>query len=553
MYARCEPAVPAPPLQEQVPALMENRTAATIPAVAAAAAASFGDAPALIENGHVWSFERLYREARCVASAFLACGTGRGHTVAIWAPNRCEWVLAALGAQMAGAAITPLNTRLKGREAGDILRRSRARMLVCEGTFLGTYYPSLLDRERLPDLGTHVIFDSAGPEGWDAFVKRGRGPDDPAVGQAIANVAPDDLSDIIFTAGTTGAPKGVLSTHSQVVQLFRNWADTVTLRAGDRYLIINPFFHTFGYKAGWVSCLIQGATILPMAVFDSAQAARLIERERITFLPGPPTLFQSLLAEHAQAAGDFSSLRVAVTGSATVPPVLVKRMHAELGVETVLTGYGMTECGTITMCRPGDSLERIVNTCGRVMSGLQVKCIADDGRDAAVGGLGEILVRGYGVMKGYLDDPAATAEALDPQGWLHTGDVGVLDSEGYLRITDRKKDLYITGGFNCYPAEIEKLLCEHPAVEAAAVVGIPDERLGEVGKAFIVLRPGRKLDGAALVGWARERMANYKVPREVEFRSELPRNAAGKVLRTQLCNSVVESISPVKVSPRGAA
>jgi acyl-CoA synthetase (AMP-forming)/AMP-acid ligase II len=200
----------------------------------------------------------------------------------------------------------------------------------------------------------------------------------------------------------------------------------------------------------------------------------------------------------------------------------------------VITGYGMTECGAITMCRPGDSIERIAHTCGRVLPGLELKIVDDQGEELPPSHPGEILVRGFGVMKGYLDDPAATAEALDSDGWLHTGDVGVLDPTGYLTITDRKKDMYICGGFNCYPAEIEKLLCEHEAVEAVAVIGIPDERLGEVGKAFVVLRPGRQIEAAALLAWARANMANYKVPRAIEFRAELPKNAAGKVLRTEL-------------------
>jgi len=509
----------------------------TIPAAAAQAAVRFGDEPALIDDRRVRSFRQLYREARAAASAFLATGLRRGDVVAIWAPNRYEWVLAALGAQMAGAVITPLNTRLKGREAGDILRRSRASMLFSAGLFLGTDYPALLTREPLPGLRARVVFDEPGPGGWAAFVATGRGADDPAVDEAIAAARPEHLSDIIYTSGTTGSPKGVLSTHGSVVRLFAAWAETVGLRHGDRYLIVNPFFHTFGYKAGWVACLLVGATMLPIPVFDVAQTSQLIESGRITFIPGPPTIFQSLLAEQALHPRDLSSLRVAVTGAATVAPVLVERMKQELGIQTVVTGYGMTECGVISMCREGESIERIATTCGRPIPGLEVKCIADSGRQVAVGEPGEILVRGYGIMSGYLDDPAATAEAIDSEGWLHTGDVGVLDAAGYLRITDRKKDIYICGGFNCYPAEIEKLLCEHPAVEAAAVVGIADDRLGEVGKAFIILRPGRQADAAAIIAWARENMANYKVPRELEFRAELPRNAAGKVLRTALRDS----------------
>jgi acyl-CoA synthetase (AMP-forming)/AMP-acid ligase II len=506
----------------------------TLPAAAARAAQRFENQPALLENGSVLSFAQLYRQARSAAAAFLARGVTRGDRIAIWAPNRREWILAALGAQMAGAAMVPLNTRLKGREAGDILRRSRARLLISAGRFLDTDYPRLIAAEHLPLLESRVTLDAPGPDGWDAFIASGPGPDDPAVDTAIAALTADDVSDIIFSSGTTGLPKGVLSTHGQVIRLFVNWAAAVDLRPGDRYLIANPFFHTFGYKAGWACCLCIGATMLPMPVFDASSTARLIEVERVSFIPGPPTLFQSLLADNAAHKRDFTSLRVAVTGASTVPPILIERMRRELGIQTVITGYGMTECGAITMCRPGDSIERIAHTCGRVLPGLELKIVNDQGEELPPSHPGEILVRGFGVMKGYLDDPAATAEALDSDGWLHTGDVGVLDPTGYLTITDRKKDMYICGGFNCYPAEIEKLLCEHEAVEAVAVIGIPDERLGEVGKAFVVLRPGRQIEAAALLAWARANMANYKVPRAIEFRAELPKNAAGKVLRTEL-------------------
>jgi acyl-CoA synthetase (AMP-forming)/AMP-acid ligase II len=505
----------------------------TIPGAAAAAAVEFGDAPALIENGRLWSFKDLYRDARTAASAFLKHGIKRGDVVAIWAPNCREWILAALGAQMAGAAITPLNTRLRGREAGDILRRSRATLLFTVDSFLNTDYLALLANEALPEMRARVLLGTANND-WEKFVAAGNGPDDPAVDCALSALRPDDLSDVVFTSGTTGAPKGVMSTHGRVVPLFRSWAETVDLRQGDRYLIVNPFFHTFGYKAGWVSCLLMGATMVPMPVFSVAETARLIEQERINFIPGPPTIYQSLLAEIAGQSRDFSSLRVAVTGAATVPPILVERMRKELGFKTVITGYGMTECGAITMCRVGDSIDIIANTCGRALPGLELKIIDDAGREVPREEPGEILVRGYGVMQGYLDDPIATAEALDGEGWLHTGDVGVLDANDYLRITDRKKDMYITGGFNCYPAEIEKLLCEHPAVEMAAVIGIPDERMGEVGKAFVVLRPGQVANAEELIAWSRLNMANYKVPREIEFRAELPKNAAGKVLRTEL-------------------
>lgn len=504
---------------------------ATIPHAAEAAAARWPDAPGLIVGDRSWSFSELWVDARASASAMLASGVGAGDRIAIWAPNIREWILAALGAQTVGATVVPLNTRFKGQEAGDILRRSRARLLFVPADFLGTDYRALIAEEDLPDLAEVVTLDA----GWDAFAARGSGANDPAVDEALAALDGDAISDIIFTSGTTGRPKGALTAHGQVTQIFGDWSARVDLRAGDRYLIVNPFFHTFGYKAGWVACLVRGAAIVPQAMFDAAETARMIEHYRINFIPGPPTIYQSLLQELAgERPRDFSSLRVAVTGAAPVAPALVERMRGELGMQNIVNGYGMTECGAIAMTRQGDDAETIAHTCGYPLPGIEVRCVDDTGGDLPPGEAGELWVRGHAVMKGYLDDPAATAEAIDADGWLHTGDVGTIDARGYLAITDRKKDMYISGGFNCYPAEIEKLLAAHPGVEVAAVVGVPDERLGEVGKAFVVARPGATDRAEEILAWARANMANYKVPRHIEFCSELPRNAAGKILRTAL-------------------
>ncbi len=506
----------------------------TIPAAARATALRLPDKIGLIEGANSWTFAEIYRDARSVASAYLARGIGKGDVVAIWAPNRREWILAALGAHIAGAAITPLNTRMKGLEAGDILRRSYSKLLVCTERFMGFDYPTMIANEELPDLRGVIRIDGDGADGWAAFIAGGSGPDDPAVDAAEARVMPDDLSDIMFTSGTTGSPKGVLHSHGNVVPLFRAWAERVDLQESDRYLIANPFFHTFGYKAGWVACMALGVTMLPMAVFDVAEMARLIETERVSFIPGPPTIYQSLLQGLAGQAHDFSSMRVAVTGAAPVPPILVERMRKELGMENVVNGYGMTEFGAIAMTGKGDSPETIAHTCGFALPGVEMKCVDDTGCAVAAGETGEIFVRGRGQMLGYFENPEATAEAIDADGWLHTGDIGSIDADGYLRITDRKKDMYISGGFNCYPAEIEKLMAAHPAIEIAAVIGMPDERMGEVGRAFVVLRPGMQTPVAEIVAWARENMANYKVPRSIEFVDELPRNAGGKVLRTVL-------------------
>lgn len=384
--------------------------------------------------------------------------------------------------------------------------------------------------EDLPALERTILLDSD----WDDFIGSGQGAGDPAVTEALARLEPGDISDIMFTSGTTGAPKGVISTHDRIVPMFRHWVEVMGLKAGERYLIINPFFHSFGFKAGWVAALIAGAVVVPMASFDIPQVIRHIEQDRINFLPGPPTIYQSLLAAKAQSDFDTSSLRGAATGAASVPPELIRRMRSELGLVDTVTAYGMTECSTITSCRRGDDAELIATSVGKAIPGLEVRITGEDGQEVARGETGEIHVRGYGVMAGYLDDPEATAETIDADGWLHTGDVGVMDEDGYVRITDRLKDMYISGGFNCYPAEIEKLLSENPEVGMVAVIGVPDDRMGEIGKAFVVPRPGTAPTAEALGAWARANMANYKVPRLFEIVESLPLNASGKVLKTEL-------------------
>ncbi len=502
----------------------------TIPHAAALAAERWGDAPAVRERGETWSFIELWSQARAAASAFIKRGVGEGSRVAIWAPNSREWIVAALGAMTAGAAIVPLNTRHKGIEAGDILRRTGACTLMTVSEFLGIDYRALLSGEDLPSLSETVLLD----EGFDAFLASGSGPADPQVDAALGRLSADHLSDIIFTSGTTGAPKGVLMTYGRVIPQCGVWIRNTGLAAGERYLIVNPFFHSFGLKVGWVACLIAGAVILPMPQFDVAEAAAMIERERVSFMPGPPTIFQMLLAHKESHPFDSTSLRGGTTGAATVPPALVERIRSELGMRDIITAYGMTECVNITSCVPGDSAETIAQTCGCAIPGNEVIVAGPDGQELPRGEAGEIRVRGQGVMLGYLDDPAATAQAIDGDGWLHTGDVGTMDERGYVRITDRLKDMYISGGFNVYPAEVEKLLAAHPAISMAAVIGVPDERMGEVGKAFVVLRPGATTSAEDLLAWSRSNMANYKVPRSFAMVADLPRNAAGKVLKTAL-------------------
>jgi HIP---CoA ligase len=509
----------------------------TIPRLLRLSAERFG-AAAAVEDGPVrLAFAELAAAALGAARAFCAAGVEPGDRVAIWAPNWHEWIVAALGLHAAGAVLVPLNTRMKGPEAAFVLHKSGARLLLTTGDFLGTNYVAALRGQELPDLERVVTFRgrAEGAGSWTDFLAAGASVPEARARARAEAVSPDDLSDLLFTSGTTGRPKGVMTTHGQNLRAFAAWTEVVGLRPGDRYLVVNPFFHAFGYKAGWLACLMRGATVLPHAVFDVPAVLERIGRERVSVLPGPPALYQSILAHPDRSRFDLGSLRLAVTGAAAIPVALIRRMRDELGFETVITGYGLTECcGIVSMCCTDDDPETIATTSGRAIPGVDVRCVDRDGKEVPRGQPGEVLVRGYNVMRGYFDDADGTRSTLDAEGWLHTGDVGVMDERGYLRITDRIKDMYIMGGFNCYPAEIESQIFEMGGVAQVAVIGIPDERMGEVGMAWVVPAPGASLTPDGVLAWCREQMANYKVPRRVEIVDALPTNASGKVLKYAL-------------------
>ncbi|BAC71518.1 fatty acid--CoA ligase [Streptomyces avermitilis] len=516
----------------------------SIPGLVRSSAERYADTEAVVEGRTRISYAELGARVERAAAACIASGVGVGDRVGIWAPNSLDWIVSALGAVSAGAVLVPLNTRFKGSEAAYVLRRSGARLLFVTGTFLGTSYVASLRRAAgegeglrgplpgLPALEQVVVLADDAPADfrtWKDFLASGEGVGEAETRERARGLDGSTVSDIIFTSGTTGRPKGAVITHAQTLRAYEVWSDLAGLRRGDRYLIANPFFHTFGYKAGVIACLMRGATMIPQPVFNVDTVLANIAAERVSVLPGPPTLHQSLLDHPARDAYDLSALRLVVTGAAVVPLRLVERLRGELGVGTVLTAYGLSEAsGIVTMCRRGDDPSVIASTSGRAIPGTEVRV------EAPLGSPGEVLVRGFNVMRGYFEDERATAAALTEDGWLRTGDVGVLDASGNLRITDRIKDMFIVGGFNAYPAEIEQLLGLHPDVADVAVIGVPDARLGEVGKAYVVRRPGSVLTGDDLIAWSRREMANYKVPRAVEFVGELPRNAGGKVVKGEL-------------------
>jgi acyl-CoA synthetase (AMP-forming)/AMP-acid ligase II len=500
----------------------------TIPAALDRIASELPDHDALVTPDRTITFAELRDEVRQAAAAMINLGVAVGDRVAIWSPNTWHWVVACLATHYAGATVVPLNTRYTAAEATDILARTRTPLLVAMGEFLGTDRIGDLDRSALPDLRHIVRVPVEVDDGtWDEFVRQGA--ERQAVNAADARAAavrPDDVSDVLFTSGTTGRSKGVLCAHRQSLAGSAAWAACGKITSDDRYLCINPFFHNFGYKAGILACLQTGAALIPQLIFDAEKAMRAVAEHRITVLPGPPTIYQTLLDHPARGSYDLSSLRFAVTGAATVPVVLIERMQTELDIDIVLTAYGLTESnGMGTMCRADDDAVTVATTCGRPIADFDLRI---DGET------GEVLLRGPNVMLGYLEDEQATAATIDAQGWLHTGDIGKLDAAGNLQITDRLKDMYICGGFNVYPAEIEQVLARLDGVLDCAVIGVPDERLGEVGRAYLVTRPASALDEKSVIAYAREYLANFKAPRSVRFVDTLPRNAGGKVVKPLL-------------------
>ena len=409
----------------------------TIPQVLDRIADQFADHDALVTAGGAGdpagadrrlTYAQLRTEVRQAAAAMIDLGVQAGDRVAIWSPNTWHWVVACLATHYAGGVMVPLNTRYTAGEASDILARTAAPLLFAAGEFLGADKAASIDRDALPDLRHVIRVPIEKDDGtWDEFVARGSDLD--AVDARAAAVAPDDVSDILFTSGTTGRSKGALCAHRQSLDAPAAWAACGQLTSADRYLCINPFFHNFGYKAGILACLQTGATLIPQLTFDPEKAMAAVAEHRITVLPGPPTIYQIILDHPKRGDYDLTSLRFAVTGAATIPVVLIERMQTELDIDIVLTAYGLTEAsGFGTMCRAEDDAVTVATTCGRPIADfeLRIDAPADDGS-------GEVLLRGPNVMFGYLDDPEATAAAIDSEGWLHTGDVGRLDERGNLQ------------------------------------------------------------------------------------------------------------------------
>lgn len=512
----------------------------SIPAMALISGERFAHATAVIDGDVRLTFDEVANEMLAVARSLVARGVEPGDRVALWAPNSARWITAALGILAAGAWVVPVNTRFKGAEAAFVLRKMQARTLLCANGFLGTDSVAILRATdpNLPALRDVTILEGPAAErtlSWEEFLDRGRAVDEAVVRKRIDAIGPEDVSDVIFTSGTTGRPKGVMLRHGTCLRVYQAFNETFGLSESDRILIVLPFFHCFGYKAGWMTALMVGATSVPMSVFDPAASLQAIEEHGITHTGGAPTIFWALLDHPARATTDLSSLRVAVVSAAYVPVELIHRMSNELGLDYAMTGYGLTEAhAVVSISRPYEPPALVAEWSGRLLAGVEGKVVDDEGAEVPLGERGEVLIRGYNLSDGYYQDPDATASVFQADGWLHTGDIGYMNAEGYLKVCDRKKEMFIVGGFNVAPAEVEGMLVDWERIAAAAVLGAPDPHYGEVGVAFVVPAAGTTLTPEEVIAYARETMANYKVPRRVEIVDALPTNATGKVLKDEL-------------------
>jgi HIP---CoA ligase len=521
---------------------VEQAPWATIPELIDDAAARFADREAFSDGDVTLTFAELVDSVHLTARAIMAAGIEPGDRVAVWAPNTLRWIQAALGVHCAGAVLVPVNTRFKGSEVADLIRRSKARLTFTVSDFLDTDYVSVLrgrdDIEGLEQIVDLSTGSSGGAVSFSDFLAAADQIGEAEREARRSAVAGDDLCHILFTSGTTGRPKGVMLEHRAICNVFLNLANVFDMRPGDRQLVVLPFFHSFGLHVGILCAFMRGITILPQAVFDADAVMQRVQADRVTLFPGPPTVFQSMIHSPHRRDFDLSSLRSVTIGAAGFPPRLVADIMDQLGVPEVRNGFGITESsGVVSLVPAGQPPEIVASTVGKPLPGIEVKIVDSQGTAQPATRPGEVLIRGYTIMRGYLDDPAATAAAIDADGWFHSGDVGYLREDGNLVITDRIKDMFTVGGFNAYPAEIETVLAQHPAVAQVAVIGVPDDRMGDVGLAFVVPAAAdadADADRASILSWARQEMANYKVPRYVEFVHVLPLNATGKVLKTEL-------------------
>ncbi|GEP36508.1 AMP-binding protein [Nocardioides psychrotolerans] len=497
------------------------------------------DGEALVEmaSGRRWSWAELDRDVGAVARGLIAAGLQQGDRVGIWAPNCAEWTLVQFGAAKAGVILVNLNPSYRTHELGYALNQSGLRLLFAATSFKTSDYRSMVEevRPQCPDLERVVFVDS---EDWTVFVDGGADLPDDALAERSAALRPEDPINIQYTSGTTGFPKGATLSHRNILNNGYLTTELINLTAQDRLCIPVPFYHCFGMVMANLGCTSHGTTmVIPGPGFDPEITLRTIAEERCTGVYGVPTMFIAMQHHPTFGDHDLSSLRTGIMAGSICPVEVMKRCVNDMHMAEVSIAYGMTETSPVScQTRADDDLERRTATIGRVHPHVEIK-VVDPVTGATVerGETGELCTRGYSVMVGYWDDPDKTAEAIDADGWMHTGDLAVMREDGYCTIVGRIKDMVIRGGENIYPREIEEFLYAHPDIEDVQVVGVPDERYGEELCAWVRLRPGAdQLDADGVRAFAAGRLSHYKIPRYVMVVEEFPMTVTGKIRKVEM-------------------
>ncbi|MFD4736807.1 AMP-binding protein [Streptomyces virginiae] len=499
----------------------------------------FPDRDALVDvaAGRRWTYAELAVEVDALALGLLDLGIVKGDRVGIWAPNRAEWTLVQYATAKIGAILVTVNPAYRSHELEYVLGQSGIRLLVAAERFKTSDYAAMIEevRPRCPGLEFTVLFD--GPR-WDALLERGRDGDPAALARAQAALSPDDPINIQYTSGTTGFPKGATLSHHNILNNGFFVGELCGYDEHDRVCIPVPLYHCFGMVMGNLACTSHGAAmVIPATAFDPSATLAAVEAEACTSLYGVPTMFIAELAAPGFDGYDLSSLRTGIMAGSPCPVEVMNEVIERMGMTEVSICYGMTETSPVsTQTRVDDSVERRVSTVGRVGPHLEVKVVDPrSGRTAPRGTPGELCTRGYSVMLGYWGEPEKTAEAVDPEGWMHTGDLAVMDGDGYLSITGRIKDMVIRGGENLYPREIEEFLHAHPDVLDVQVIGVPDPKYGEELMAWVRMREGAEpLTAQAVRAYCTGRLAHFKIPRYVHVVEEFPMTVTGKIRKIEM-------------------
>ncbi|WP_340640693.1 AMP-binding protein [Bacillus atrophaeus] len=507
-----------------------------------------------------YTYTQFNRLCRRTAKGLMKLGIKKGDHVAVWASNVPEWLTAQFAAAQIGAVLVTVNTNFQSAELDYLLKHSDASALILMDSYRGTSYtdilnglipelkesePGQLQSDRFPFLKTILFIGDKSPPGmyhWDDIATLSKTVSDTELDHRMNSLMSVDVINMQYTSGTTGFPKGVMLSHFNIINNAANIAECMKLSSNDRMCIPVPFFHCFGCVLGVLACVSAGAAMIPVQEFDPAAVLTAVEQEKCTALHGVPTMFIAELHHKRFPSYDLSHLRTGIMAGSACPIEVMKAVIERMGMKEITIAYGQTEASpVITQTRADDSLQRRVETVGRALPHIEVKIVQPGtSRDVARGVQGELCTRGYHVMKGYYKDPEATASAIDADGWLHTGDLAVMDEQGYCRITGRLKDMLIRGGENIYPREIEELLYQHPKVLDVQVVGVPDAKFGEEAAAWIKLKEGQTASPEELQAYCKGKIARHKIPRYIVFTNEYPMTASGKIQKFKLREKAIQ-------------